>query len=378
MIQLRKLRLIVEERKLLRALKSRPSEPFDRFLGPSIWGAFADPAPILDSALLSRLYAGAGGGPDGSEAPSDQARQAIESGLVRAARVTFGGTEIVAGGTATPRLNDPGTVPSFTIYFTDDFASGLVVDEATRRVLEGGPGDWAELGGGRDDVLELAGDYSEGFALPAGSLGLDRIVLHRDGDFFLIAEDDSVGAGGAIVIDGSAVGRTIGFDGSQESDGRFIFLGGSGDDLFVGGAGDDRAFGGGGADVLRGGGGRDVFVYTAIAESTGSGHDLLAEFDLAEDRIDLSFAVSGFAATVGQGRLSFASFDDDLSAALGAAQLGSGQAVWFTPDEGDLAGTIFLVVDGNGEAGYQAGEDFVFALPGAPIADLGASAAIFV
>ena len=50
----------------------------------------------------------------------------------------------------------------------------------------------------------------------------------------------------------------------------------------------------------------------------------------------------------------------------------------YSPDAGDLAGTLFLVVDGNGEAGYQAGEDFVFALPGAAITDIGASTAIFV
>jgi hypothetical protein len=50
----------------------------------------------------------------------------------------------------------------------------------------------------------------------------------------------------------------------------------------------------------------------------------------------------------------------------------------YAPTAGDLAGTLFLVVDGNGQAGYQPGEDFVFALPGAAPADLGASTAIFI
>jgi hypothetical protein len=36
--------------------------------------------------------------------------------------------------------------------------------------------------------------------------------------------------------------------------------------------------------------------------------------------------------------------------------------VLFTPDGGNLAGHTFLVVDVNGAAGYQAGQDYVFQL----------------
>jgi hypothetical protein len=42
-----------------------------------------------------------------------------------------------------------------------------------------------------------------------------------------------------------------------------------------------------------------------------------------------------------------------------------GHAVLFTPDGGTLAGHTFLVVDVNGMAGYQAGEDYVFQLESA-------------
>ena len=48
------------------------------------------------------------------------------------------------------------------------------------------------------------------------------------------------------------------------------------------------------------------------------------------------------------------------------------------PDSGDLAGVIFLVVDGNGEEGYQAGEDFAFALPANDLPDLSAHTGFFV
>jgi hypothetical protein len=58
--------------------------------------------------------------------------------------------------------------------------------------------------------------------------------------------------------------------------------------------------------------------------------------------------------------------------------LGPSQAIWLSPDSGDRAGEIFLVVDGNGQAGYQAGQDYVFAVAGSPLADLTGHGGIFV
>jgi len=127
---------------------------------------------------------------------------------------------------------------------------------------------------------------------------------------------------------------------------------------------------------LRGGGGSDIFIYTGVADSTGANYDTIADFDPAADRIDLPGAISGFGETVEGGTLSTATFNADLSAALGS--LGASQAAWFAPDQGELAGQIFLVVDGNGKAGYQAGEDYVFAVTGAPLADLTGHTDIFI
>jgi hypothetical protein len=39
--------------------------------------------------------------------------------------------------------------------------------------------------------------------------------------------------------------------------------------------------------------------------------------------------------------------------------------VLFTPDRGTLAGHTFLIVDANGTAGYQAGQDYVIDITGA-------------
>jgi hypothetical protein len=65
------------------------------------------------------------------------------------------------------------------------------------------------------------------------------------------------------------------------------------------------------------------------------------------------------------GRLNALHFEANLATAVDAVHLGSQHAVLFTPDSGGLAGQTFLVVDGNGIAGYQAGEDLVFHLDGA-------------
>ncbi len=47
---------------------------------------------------------------------------------------------------------------------------------------------------------------------------------------------------------------------------------------------------------------------------------------------------------------------------MGIGQLAAGHAVLFTPTSGDDAGHTFLIVDVNGDAGYQGGEDFVIDL----------------
>ena len=96
--------------------------------------------------------------------------------------------------------------------------------------------------------------------------------------------------------------------------------------------------------------------------------DTLADFNPAEDRDRPAGQRHRLCRRDRHGALSLASFNADLGAALGG--LGASQAGFFAPDAGDFAGKIFLVVDANGVAGYQAGEDYVFAVTGAPLADL--------
>lgn len=227
------------------------------------------------------------------------------------------------------------------------------------------------------DTLNLSGDFSAGFTL-SGIGALGRVSLEAGNDYVLIADDEFVHAGTLMIVDGSRVGagNHVMFDGSAETDGRFSFYGSGGDDIVFGGADNDWIRGLGGADVLTGGGGADTFIYTSASESTGANYDILADFDPLHDHIDLVGKVPGFDATLQAGSLSDASFSQDLASAL--AGLGANHAALFRPDSGDLAGTVFLVVDANGVAGYQEGEDYVFALPATTLADLAGHTDFFV
>jgi hypothetical protein len=76
----------------------------------------------------------------------------------------------------------------------------------------------------------------------------------------------------------------------------------------------------------------------------------------------LRFTLAGINAKVAHGTLSTATFDANLAAKVNAAHLAADHAVLFTPDAGSLSGSIFLVIDANSTAGYQAGADLVIAL----------------
>jgi Ca2+-binding RTX toxin-like protein len=268
----------------------------------------------------------------------------------------------------------PGGGNSYGVLFSD--GSSAVVDGRKGEMLQGGLGDHKNLTGGDDDQIVIGGDI--GPLTLDGVAGFERIVLLAGSSYELTADDRQLGRGETLAVSATALGAgdSLRFDGSAERDGSFLFHGGAGADSFTGGSGADVLYGLGGADRLEGGGGADRFVYTAVSESSGSGYDTIVGFNFAEDKIDLHVGVTGLAAAVNGGKLSIASFDADLAALLGGTKLGAGQALFFTASAGDLAGKAFLVVDANGKAGYQPGEDFVIHFDTAPAADLSGAAFI--
>ena len=150
--------------------------------------------------------------------------------------------------------------------------------------------------------------------------------------------------------------------------------GGDGNDTLNGNGGADHMTGGNGKDSINGGAGGDTFVYRSASESTGAQRDTVRHADFTSDKWDVPAHVSGIDAKITHGVLKAAHFDANMAAVVNAAHLKAHHAVLFTPSSGDLAGKTFLIVDLNGAAGYQGGDDLVVQLVSpAHLAALGAN-----
>jgi Ca2+-binding RTX toxin-like protein len=222
--------------------------------------------------------------------------------------------------------------------------------------------DDAVDGGTGTDTLTLLNDYTLTFQV---STMVNVEVLKLTGrhggtaNYDLKMIEENVASGQQLKVDGSgATGLKL--DASAETNGKYAVIGSKAADTIVTGLGSDSIQGGLGKDDLSGKGGNDIFVYTAVADSTNQGRDLIRDFVCSNDKFDLNAAVTGIDFAVTTGTLNEgATFAANLAAAVGAAKLGAHHAVLFTASAGTLSGHEFLVVDANGVAGFQAGADYV-------------------
>lgn len=197
--------------------------------------------------------------------------------------------------------------------------------------------DRVDGGGGTNDQLALDGNYT--LTLDGVSIhNIEAITLQRGpaGDlnsFDVTLADSLVTAGGQITIWGAPLLTSLRVDGSAEMDGNL------------------RIYGGHAGDTLIDGAGKDTFVYDGIGQSTGAAYDRI-DFQ-SGDRIDLYTGVTGIGQAM-TGALDAASLGSSLSALLGGA-LSANRAMIFNVTGGDLDGSVFLIVDTNGEDGYQEG-----------------------
>ncbi|MDB5721113.1 MAG: hypothetical protein JWP15_1731 [Alphaproteobacteria bacterium] len=249
-------------------------------------------------------------------------------------------------------------------------------------------------GGTGIDTLALRGNYVGGNAVvfQDGSIANIEVLALLSGhsneyggvivpagfDYDLTMADGNVAAGQRLDVNAAALGadESVRFDGHLESNGSFRILSGAGDDTLIGSAQGDLIYGGLGADRLTGGAGADTYLYHSAAESTSTGYDIITGFDYREDRIDVPGGGSRSFSQAGTGALSTASFDADLSSGLSGV-LGAGQAALFTANGGTLSGHVFAVIDANGVAGYQAGQDLVIEMV-APVVPIDMHAGVIV
>jgi serralysin len=216
----------------------------------------------------------------------------------------------------------------------DDFLYGGDGDDRLyggdgKDLLVGGAGNDSMFGGLGDDTyrLEDAGDRireyaEEGMDTVLASFNF-RLPQHVETLTLVGFATQGYGNAAANTLTGNLLANLLaGHEGNDTilgGGGGDTLTGGGGDDILLGQAGDDRLLGGEGADTLGGGAGNDTLIGGAGADLFGfnaenTGHGLIADFDLSEDRIDASALFADvaaiLAALVGLGshtRLDFAS-----------------------------------------------------------------------
>lgn len=223
-------------------------------------------------------------------------------------------------------------------------------------------------GGAGSDETDLGGDYSAGLKFAASTMvNVETLFLNGGNSYKLTMNDGNVAAGQHLSLLGDLLtaGDTLIANAAAETDGSYYIGGGAGDDVLIGGQAGNTFYGNAGKDKMTAGAGSDMFRYLSAGESSGATHDVITGFNAAHDTFDLPVTVSGIDAALTTGALNGGQFDSNLAAAVDAGHLAAGHAMLFTPDSGNLAGHLFLVVEANGTAGYQAGEDFVVQLEAA-------------
>jgi Ca2+-binding RTX toxin-like protein len=242
----------------------------------TISGVFGDLAEIdgsdlgagdtlaLDASLASGAIRAVGG----------QGDDTITGGSAGDEIYGWGGDDIVRGGAGGDRIElGEGDNTAFGGDGGDSFRFG-----SGANVLKGGqghdrfffgdfnPADLVVGGEGRDTLdFSKAGSAQELFLTGATVQGIEVISI-RDFSVSSLTLDDSVVTGGRILTVTAA--DALVFDGSAETQGRFVLAGSLDDDNLTGGAGNDSLDGRSGHDTLRGGDGDD-------SVDAGAGHDLV-------------------------------------------------------------------------------------------------------
>ncbi|HHP7232801.1 MAG TPA: M10 family metallopeptidase C-terminal domain-containing protein, partial [Xenococcaceae cyanobacterium] len=176
------------------------------------------------------------------------------------------------------------------------------------------------------------------------------------------------GGDGKDLIDGGADNDLLiggkGDDTVLGQEGEDVILGNSGNDVIDGGLGNDTITGGPGSDILTGGAGADVFVFKPGTDFKKGFVDVITDFDVNEDRIDLS----AFNLHIDEdSQFAFDDFSNGMTQGLESAfyQIGADTVILSRPELGyNLGklgdGTVSGVVLENVNIDDLGGANFIF------------------
>ncbi|MGV3490088.1 MAG: calcium-binding protein, partial [Devosia sp.] len=179
--------------------------------------------------------------------------------------------------TGSANINATGNTWGNTIIGND--GDNIIDGGAGADKLYGGLGnDTYVLGSATNDtIVDIGGNDTITSAISrnlADFAGIENITLTHYGNA------DATGDGNANKLTGNAA--------------QNVLRGMGGNDILDGGVGNDTLIGGTGTDILIGGSGRDKFVFETLADSVvGAGRDIIRDFVVGHDTIDLSAIASG-------------------------------------------------------------------------------------
>ena len=204
-------------------------------------------------------------------------------------------------------------------------------------------------GGTGTDTVVLAGDYSAGLVIkPEMMINVEVLKLTMGNSYKLTTNDSVLAAGATLTIDGSALlaGDALVFNGGKETNGHLKIIDGLGADTFTVGSQSDK------------------IIIASASDSTSTHYDTVVGWNFGADKWNIPGGpgtITAIDTALATGTLSTASFDANLTTAM-TGHLAAHSAILFTPNAGTLSGQKFMVVDFNGTAGYQAGQDLVIRL----------------
>jgi len=168
-----------------------------------------------------------------------------------------------------------------------------------RRAITKSGGDWGIQkyisgdfnGDGADDISKVWNDegrtsidiYKNTNDILNGDLGSDTISYNNSNGFVYVNLTLNKSIQHDILVD-----ELYGFENIEGSRFDDKLVGDINVNKIQGGAGNDQINGGLGADILNGGLGSDSFNYSSLLDSTDSVIDLIQDFEIGIDRIDLS------------------------------------------------------------------------------------------